>query len=175
MSQKQEVQNAVQAAKKDLEKEQKEALTKKVKAIVKETLERIDKENVKVKKHQDNVSILKKDLKDLESGRLDLIEDRQRKNPDALKITVIIVKKIKIVDRIISKPWYQPYEIIPNFNYSISASFSPSTGNNNSTLTGTTNTANFTNGVMTGNNFSSLSAGTYELASGKTVDIRPRF
>lgn len=53
------------------------------------------------------------DLEDLKLGKLDRIEERQAKDPDAKANSVIIIIKEKEVirERTIPSPWYWPYAI----------------------------------------------------------------
>lgn len=193
MSEIKQVKDAVQEAKNDLEKEKQEALKNKVKSIIRATLEKIEKEEEIVKEHQDKVSILRKDLKDLETGRLDLIEERQSKDPVAKSISVVIVKKVERLAEPIRfhgyQPWYWPFELIPqipiyNGGPDVWTTYTNAIGN--ATTCGGTSTAtafasNTVNDLlsdcitMTGSSLSSFVPGTYNLDSGATIDIRPRF
>ena len=174
MSEIKQVKDAVQEAKNDLEKEKQEALKRKVKAIIKATLERIEEEEKQIKAHQENLSILKKDLKDLEAGRLDLIEERQKKDKKAREVSVVTVKK---VEKFVGptrynayRPWYWPFEITPN-NVDLGGFFTDLNNAVSFTCGGTSNELM----TLTGNMCSSFAPGTYEMNSGNTIDIRPRF
>jgi len=174
MSEIKQVKDAVQEAKNDLEKEKQEALKKKVKAIIKATLERIEQEEKQVKAHQDNLAILKKDLKDLEAGRLDLIEERQSKDKKAREVSVVTVKKVEkyvgpVKHGTAYQPWYWPFEITPN---PVDSGFFTDFSDAISLTCGGTSTELLT---LTGNMCSSFAPGTYEMNSGNTIDIRPRF
>jgi hypothetical protein len=119
MSEEKIVKDVFQETTKSLEQKKEEALKERVKAIVTATLEKIEQEEKIVKEHQDKVSILKMDLKDLENGRLDLIEERQQKDPVAKEVSVIIVKQVEepYWKYYPSQPWYNSYYIYPTSNY----------------------------------------------------------
>jgi hypothetical protein len=171
MSEDKLVKDAVQEAQKSLEQEKQEALKQRVKSIVKATLEKIEEEEKIVKEHQDNVSILRKDLKDLETGRLDLIEERQDKDPKAKEISIVIIKKVERLEPDWGyKPWYWPFDIMFNNQWN---SFTVPCGCNTSSSS-CLNTSNqlFT---LNGSTLSTFVPGMYELDSGNTIDIRPRF
>lgn len=51
------------------------------------------------------------DLEDLKEGKLDRIEERQTKDPEAKANTVIVIIKEKETIREINNPWYYPYTI----------------------------------------------------------------
>jgi len=108
---KEEVKKAVELA----EKELKEKRINKVKEIVKRTLEAIDKEDGIIKGATERRRILKMDLDDLKQGRLDRIEERQKKDPKAEKVSVVKVIKEIIREREVPvypiPYWYQPYRL----------------------------------------------------------------
>ena len=78
-----EITKAVEAAEKDFKKSNKEKQQKLVKTIVKETLEKIQTKIAEKKKIDGEIKTLKQDIENLKRGRLDLIEERQRKNSTA--------------------------------------------------------------------------------------------
>lgn len=181
MSEIKQVKDAVQEAKNDLEKEKQDALKRKVKSIIRATLEKIEQEEKIIKEHQDILSILRKDLKDLELGRLDLIEERQQKDELAKRVSVVIVKKVEKLAQPVRfvgyQPWYWPFELTPNYpGLSWVNDLSITDGGVSSDFV-TTCINNVSNSFMTltGSNISDFAPGTYTLGSGNTVDIRPRF
>lgn len=100
------------------EKEAREKAVQEVKKIAQKTLERIeeiDKEistaKDEVKKLEDQKKILKMDIDDLREGKLDRISERQEKDPEAKKISVVLIIKEKTIIREVS-PWYWPYTVI---------------------------------------------------------------
>jgi len=169
-----EIKKAVQDAKKSLEEEKSNQLKEKVRAIVKQLLEAIDSKEKEIRNGQEELSILKKDLKDLEAGRLDLIEERQKNNELAKRVSVVKIERLQWDD----KPWYSPYVItIPSF-FDFYHPNSASSICNCGTTTYASALACSSSGpevtlTATGNAFSMAAVGNYLLDSGKSVDIRP--
>ncbi len=101
------------------EKELNEKRVQEVKEIVKKTLEKLELAKQKKQTIEDEIKYLKMDIDDLRAGRLDLIEERQLKDPKAKKISVvIIVKEREVVIRereVPVYPWVQPYVIQWNY------------------------------------------------------------
>ena len=98
------------------EKENQEKEVQRVKEIIQKHLNEIDsvaKEQAKLTKRS---KILKADLADIKEGRLDRIEERQEKDADAKKHSVIVVKKIVREYRPL-QPWYSPYYVDYNPSY----------------------------------------------------------
>ena len=92
------------------EKENQEKEVQRVKKIIQKHLEEIDsiaKEQAKLTKRS---KILKLDLDDIKQGRLDRIEERQEKDKEAKKYSVIVVKKV-VKEYIPLQPWFSPYYI----------------------------------------------------------------
>lgn len=94
-----------------VEKEQKEKQVAEVKAIVRQTLEKLDGIKKDIKKLQDKKKILELDIEDLKEGKLDRIAERQAIDPEAKKISVVVIIKEKEVVREVG-PWYWPYQVI---------------------------------------------------------------
>ena len=113
-----EIKKVVQQTEKELQEKAKEKQIKKVKEIVKRTLEKIDSVKKEKSEVDTRLKYLKMDLDDLKEGHLERIEERQSKDPEAKKYSVIIiiketiVKEIPIYDRF--SPWYWPYSITWN-------------------------------------------------------------
>lgn len=101
-------------AEKELEEEKKEKQIALIKAAIKQTLEKLETKKKERKELDDEIKILKQDIDNIRGGRLDLMEERQRKNEKAKETSVIIIEKEKVreihhhYDR-----WYEPYRIIP--------------------------------------------------------------
>ena len=95
----------------DVEKEAKEKQVAEVKAIVRQTLEKLDGIRKDIKKLQDKKKILELDIEDLKEGKLDRIADRQAIDPEAKKVSVVVIIKEKEVVREVG-PWYWPYQVI---------------------------------------------------------------
>jgi len=111
---KDDIKKGFQEAQKELKEEQ----IKHVKEIVKRTLKKI----IIVSKERDELNrklaILKKDIQDLKEGRLDRIEERQKKDPLALETSVAKVEKDKPSEKTevhhhyhYDNRWYWPYRI----------------------------------------------------------------
>ncbi len=91
-----EIQKAYDFAEKEIKKEKEEVIKQQVKSIVKKTLEEIELIERRQEDLAERKKILKQDIDNLKSGRLDLIEERQEKNPKAKEVSVfrVITKKI---------------------------------------------------------------------------------
>jgi regulator of replication initiation timing len=106
MSEKEIVKQAFAEAEKSAQEKQ----IKQVKEIVTKTLEKLDGIKKDIKKLQEEEKVLKMDIEDLKEGRLDRISERQEKDPEAKKISVVVIIKEKEVIREVS-PWYWPYQV----------------------------------------------------------------
>ena len=95
----------------EIEEEKSNKAVKQVKEIVTKTLEKLDGIKKEIKKLQDEEKVLKMDIDDLKEGRLDRISERQEKDPEAKKVSVVVIIKEKEVIREVS-PWYWPYQVI---------------------------------------------------------------
>ena len=95
----------------ELEEEKTNKQVAEVKKIVTRTLEKLDGVKKEIKKLQDEEKVLKMDIDDLKEGRLDRISERQEKDPEAKKVSVVVIIKEKEVVREVS-PWYWPYQVI---------------------------------------------------------------
>jgi hypothetical protein len=172
MSEAENIKKAVQDAKKSLEEEKDKQLKERVRSIVKQLLETIDSREKEIRSTQEELSILKKDLKDLEAGRLDLIEERQKNNEVAKRISVIRIKRLNFDD----KPWYSPYTISSPSWLEVDTmmnepwKYAPTTY---SSCCSSVSASDSSILMTTGNDFSEMAVGTYMLDSGKSIDIRP--
>jgi regulator of replication initiation timing len=98
----------------EAEKEAREKQVSEVKRIVTKTLEKLDTVRKEIKEKQEEERILKMDIDDLKEGRLDLIAERQEKDPEAKKVSVVIIIKEKEIIRekeYYPSPWYWPYTV----------------------------------------------------------------
>ena len=91
-----EIIRAYDFAEKEIKKEKEEQLKNKIKDIVQETLEKIERIEKEEKELAEEKKILKQDIDNLKSGRLDLIEERQNKNSKARDASIFKVKTKKI-------------------------------------------------------------------------------
>ena len=92
------------------EKELRDKQVTEVKKIALKTLEKIDDITKKRDKLSEEIKILKMDIDDLKEGRLDRIAERQEKDEEAKKISVVVI--IKEVVREVVNPWYWPYRVV---------------------------------------------------------------
>ena len=109
-----EIQKVVQDTEKQLEQEKQDKAIAKIKEVVKKTLEALEKCKGDKDKIDKRIKYLRMDLDDLKAGKLDRIEERQAKDPEAKENTVIVIIKEKEVIREIhhhDNPWYWPYTI----------------------------------------------------------------
>lgn len=95
----------------DVENEARAKQVAEIKAIVRQTLEKLDTIKKDIKKLQDKKKILELDIDDLKEGKLDRIADRQAIDPEAKKVSVVVIIKEKEVVREVG-PWYWPYQVI---------------------------------------------------------------
>lgn len=92
----------------EAEKEKQEQEIKKIKEIVKSYLEKIFKAEEKRKEIDTEIKTLKADLENLKAGRLDRIMEKQEKDKEHDKYTLIIIKKIE-KEYIPYQPWRSPW------------------------------------------------------------------
>ena len=177
-----EIQKVVQDTEKELEQKEKDKQISKIKKVVKKTLEALEKCKVDKNEVEKRIKYLRMDLEDLKEGKLDRIEERQVKDPDAKKNSVIIIIKEKEIIREIhhhDNPWYWPYSItiqqpfwyqsptIPNYTYCESISSSTANTLSYDAATYTNNSAISVNCSLA----KDYSAGTYDI-DGKIVNFR---
>jgi len=97
------------------QKELKEKQVEEVKKMVLKTLEKLEELKKQKKDIEKKIKILKMDLDDLKEGRLDRIAERQGKDKEAKDTSVVIIIKEKEVIK--ENPWYWPYKIIWQYDY----------------------------------------------------------
>lgn len=155
--------DVVASAIKEVEKEKQEAEISKIKGVVKAYLEKISSKKEKLREVQNELKELEADLNDLKMGRLDKIEERQEKDPDHNKITLIIIKKVE-KEFIPYQPWRSPYLIERRYGQStVDLDMIPCTTTSsllmNQNSMNTSVRAMRTTGVM----FQNFSGGTYDI------------
>ena len=91
------------------EKELEDKKIEKLKDVVKDTLHKIKDLDKQIDELESERKILKLDIDDLKAGRLDRIEERQKVDKKAKRVSVIIVEKE--VHHHHYTPWQQPYVI----------------------------------------------------------------
>ncbi len=160
----------VKLAQKELDEEKKNKNVLLIKTAIKQTLEAIktkEKERTKLNKE---IKTLKQDIDNIRAGRLDLIAERQEKDEEAKKTSIIEV--IKEVHHHHYDRWYEPYRITWNPYW---------TTTYGSTTTDISSEYTYYNAssLNTGLSFATVncsiakgaSAGTYKLDSGDCVTL----
>ena len=163
------------AAFEQAEKEARERKVAEVKAIVTETLEKLETVRKQIHDLQEEERILKLDIDDLKNGKLDLIAERQAKDPRAKGVSVVLIVREKEVVREVPV-YYWPYHIywqlpVPTY-HTPEVWCGTSAGNvlNNAFLTADSTQSNFTN-VIDCSVARDAVAGTYNI-SGHVVHLR---
>lgn len=170
----------VQDTEKALEQEKKDKQIAEIKAAVRKTLEEIEKYKEKKEDIEKRIKYLRMDLEDFQEGKLDRIEERQAKDPDAKSYSVIIIIKEKVI-REVPNHWYWPYTItIQQPIWAETTHYSPSLNWTYCTSGGKSNLLNYNANSV--NNCEDMlpincslakdySAGTYEI-NGKIINFR---
>lgn len=115
---KKEIQKVVNDTENSLREEVKQKQIKKIKDIVTKLLKRKDELNEERDEIDKKLKYIKMDLDDLKDGRLDRIEERQKKDPDAKANAIVFIIKEVIREREVPvSPFYQPYRFIFPDNY----------------------------------------------------------
>jgi len=111
---KDDVRTVVESTEKEFEQSKLEKQKEAVKAIVQQTLEKIEKLDTEIKELEEEKRILRLDIEDMKNGKLNLIEERQRKSEKARNTSVVIIKEVHTEYIPTPSPWYQPYWIQTN-------------------------------------------------------------
>jgi len=115
MTEKEKVKKAYSEVEQELSAERDRKIKEQVKGIVKQTLEKIDKLKGQREKIDKRIKVLKLDIDDLKEGHLDRIKERQEKDPEAKRVSVIVIKEKEVIrEPYPVNPWYRPYEIYWN-------------------------------------------------------------
>jgi len=104
-------------AEKELKEEEEQKQIDLIKKAIKQTLEAIknkEKERTKLNKE---IKTLKQDIDNIRAGRLDLIAERQEKDDEAKRTSIIEIVKVKEIHHHHYDHWYEPYRIIWNEPY----------------------------------------------------------
>ena len=132
----------------EAEKEMREKQITAVKELVLLTLEKLESEKKSRDTATANIRILQKDLEDMKAGRLDRIEERQKKDIKAKAVSVAVIDRVIMKeehhhDHYIIEPqrWYEPWNVV--YCAGASATSSPSITLNNSVA------ADYTGGAYT--------------------------
>ncbi len=106
-------------AEKELKEEERKKQFKVIKEAIKGELEKLEEKKKKRKELDEEIKIHKQNIDNIREGRLDLIEERQRKDERAKAVSTIIIEREKIVEKPYPvypcippiQPWYEPYKI----------------------------------------------------------------
>lgn len=157
----------VELTEKELQKEEEEKQIQLIKKAIKQTLEAIktkEKERTKLNKE---IKTLKQDIDNIRAGRLDLIAERQEKDEEAKRTSIIEVTK-KIHHHHYRDCWYEPYKITWKWDYNYLTDMtdvgSITYSNIANSISGCSHT--FTNSIA-----KEAFAGTYQLDSGDCVTL----
>ena len=170
---KEKAKKAVELAEKELQKEEEQKQIDLIKKAIKQTLEAIktkEKERCKLNKE---IKTLKQDIDNIRAGRLDLIAERQEKDDEAKKTSIIEVVKEKEVHHHHYERWYEPYRITwkepyyKPYDYICNWTANDSGTHIDSTNLSLTTAANYVNCSIAKDAY----AGTYQLDSGDCVTL----
>ena len=106
-------------AEKELKEEERKKQFKVIKEAIKGELEKLGEKKKQRRELDEEIKIHKQNIDNIREGRLDLIEERQRKDERAKAVSTIIIEREKIVEKLVPypvdplpyKPWYTPYKI----------------------------------------------------------------
>ena len=157
----------------------KEIVTRSLKKI--ESLEK-DKQGLrdKIKEVDGKIKYVKMDLEDMKNGKLSKIVERQEKDPEAKKNSVVIIIKEKEIIRerevyptVPLSPWYQPFRFIWSDDGTWNKSQFYCTGNDDITVSNATGDCTFLNDASTINCSvaKDASIGAYDI-DGKIIHLR---
>jgi len=106
------VKEAVELAEKELQEEEDRKQIDLIKKAIKQTLEKIkDKENERSKLNKE-IKTLKQDIDNIRAGRLDLIAERQEKDDEAKRTSIIeVIKEKEVHHHHYHDRWYEPFRI----------------------------------------------------------------
>jgi len=169
----------VELAEKELQEEEEQKQIDLVKKAIKKTLEAIKVKEEKRTKLNKEIKTLKQDMDNIRAGRLDLIAERQEKDDEAKKTSIIeVIKEVHHHHY----DWYTPYRIIinePYYKYPNSGYWTTYCGSSTADLTcyNTTTLTNSDNLDVTAADYINCSiakdsyAGTYQLDDGACVTL----
>ena len=103
---------AAELAEKELQEEAEEKQIQLIKKAIKQTLESIKQKEKERTKLNKEIKTLKQDIDNIRAGRLDLIAERQEKDEEAKKTSIIEIIKEKEIHHHHYDRWYEPYKII---------------------------------------------------------------
>lgn len=164
---KEKAKEAVELAEKELQKEEEEKQIQLIKKAIKQTLEAIKEKEEKRNKLNKEIKTLKQDIDNIRAGRLDLIAERQEKDDEAKKTSIIeVVKEKEIHHHHYHDHWYEPYRIIwkyePNYCTGVGSTTYLNTIDYTPTVTWNTVNCSIAKDAV---------AGTYQLDSGDCITL----
>ncbi len=171
---KEKAKKAAELAEKELQEEEEQKQIELIKKAIKQTLESIkDKEKERCKLNKE-IKTLKQDIDNIRAGRLDLIAERQEKDEEAKKTSIIEVVK-EVHHHHYHDRWYEPYWIKikePYWTTYCGSTTADLTCYDTTTLTDSndlslTTAVNYVNCSIA----KGASAGTYKLDSGDCVTL----
>ena len=106
-------------AEKELKEENRKKQFRIIKEGIKGELEKLEEKKKQRKELDEEIKIHKQNIDNIREGRLDLIEERQKKDERAKAVSTIIIEREKIVEKPYPvypyippiQPWYAPYRI----------------------------------------------------------------
>ncbi len=160
----------------------------KLKDVIKHTLEKLKEKEEAKRALQEDINILKADIKDFKEGRLDKVEERQKNNPNAKAVSVFkIVRSEPVKDVTKVEHHYYNYPIYWTYPYTITPTLWPPqfdnsivydidvAGMNNDAITLNTRTLTVDTGSASfscsGSTARSFTSGTYQLEDGSVKMI----
>jgi len=162
----------VELAEKELKENKERKQVELIKEAIKQTLEKIEEKTNAKKELEKEIKILKLDIDNIRAGKLDLIEERQKKDERAKNTSVIIIER-EVVEVPCPyswpKPWYEPYRIYINPYYVWKGAIKP--GNISYGIDDTTSFQNDSYQMINCSIAKNASAGTYKLESGTIKSI----
>ena len=106
-----EIKDLTELAELELQKEEEQKQINLIKKAIKQTLEAIKAKEKDRDKLNKEIKTLKQDIDNIRAGRLDLIAERQEKDEEAKRTSIIEVVKEKEVHHHHYDRWYEPYRI----------------------------------------------------------------
>ncbi len=164
---------AVELAELELQKEEEQKQIDLIKKAIKQTLEAIKAKEKDRDKLNKEIKTLKQDIDNIRAGRLDLIAERQEKDEEAKRTSIIEVVKEKEVHHHHYDRWYEPYRIIWKYDYPYTTC-----GSTTADISGDYTVYN-ASGLNTDLSFATVNcsiakdayAGTYQLDSGDCITL----
>jgi len=161
---------AAELAELELQKEEEQQQIDLIKKAIRQTLEAIKSKEKDRDKLNKEIKTLKQDIDNIRAGRLDLIAERQEKDEEAKRTSVIEI--VREIHHHHYERWYEPYKITwnPYWNqiYCDSVDMPVTTYGSSTygTFGNTSNTYTLTNSIA-----KDSYAGTYQLECGDCVTL----